>query len=202
MKARTNSKISLAIGIIFLFFGIGAIFNTIYLESGVAPILWMCYICMILLGIGSLRRDSFLIVSQLNLLAIPLLFWNIDFFYRLFSGHTVFGIVDYFFVSGPIFGKIISSQHLITLPLALFALWLIKLKKREAWKISLFQIVIVYLASRLTTNPIQNVNCVFHSCSNLTINFLPYWINWFAGYVIMIFATQWVIWKFFVGKKK
>jgi hypothetical protein len=180
------------ISFIFLIFGIAAIINTIY-RADLAPILWLCYIGMILLGIGVFKNDSILIVSQLNILAIPLIFWNIDFFYGLLNNSvTLFGIVDYYFIPGPLTGKIISSQHLFTIPLSLLALYLIKIKNIDIWKISFFQLIIVFIVTRLITSPVSNVNCVFHPCAN----FIPesyYLITWFVLGFFLVYLTNYII---------
>lgn len=80
MNEKTKNIILNLIGILYIILGIGAIINTIYLELGLAPILWFSYIGIILIGIGVLSKNHLLILSQLNILIIPYLFWNIDFF--------------------------------------------------------------------------------------------------------------------------
>ena len=99
---KTSTKLNI-IGSIWLAFGIAAIVNTLYYrEQGLAPILWLCYLLMIILAIGAFRKDSLLIASQLSILAIPILLWNVDFFYYLFRGETLLYIVGYYFIPGPI----------------------------------------------------------------------------------------------------
>ncbi len=189
------------IGLIFLVFGIASIINTILnLEQGLAPILWFSYIGLILLAIGVLRNDSFLIASQICILGIPYIFWNIDFFYYLFAGHSLFNIVDYFFASGPIIGKIISAQHLFNIPLSLFALYLIGMDRKDAWKLSFIELVVIFFISRIVTNFEQNVNCVFRSCSNIDFGFY-YPLQWFLVYFVMVLASNWIIAKWFYRGK-
>ncbi|MEK6836726.1 MAG: hypothetical protein AABX94_03605, partial [Nanoarchaeota archaeon] len=156
MKSRVIINI---IGIIFLVFGIAAIINTILnIEKGFAPILWLSYVCLILLAIGILKKDSSLIASQIAIIGIPYIIWNIDFFYNLISGNSLLGITDYLFKSNNIIDKIISLQHIFNLPLSLIALHLIKLKRTDFWIIGTIQITIVFLISRLTTTYKENVN--------------------------------------------
>lgn len=192
MKKKVENIILLVIGIIFLLLGIGAIVNNLY-QSDLVPILWLCYIGMILIGIGILTRNSLLVVSQLNIMAIPSIFWSVDFLYGIFNqGTTLFGIVDYYFVSEPLIGKIISSQHIFTLPLSLFALYLIKVKRSDIWKISFIQLIIVYIFTRLVTDPERNVNCVFKPCAN----FIPetgYLITWFVLVFLLVYITNFLI---------
>jgi hypothetical protein len=192
------------IGIFYLVIGVSAIINTISQntkhELGLAPILWFSYIGMILLGIGVLKRDSMLVLSQLNILGIPYLFWNFDFYYQLFSGKTLLGIAEYVFVPGPIIGKIITSQHLITIPLALVAIYLIGLKRKDAWKLSFIQLIIVFFITRFATSPVENVNCVYKNCANFNFGFLPYWVEWFVAMFLLVYVTNWIVVKIFYKK--
>ncbi len=185
------------IGFIFLIFGILAIVNTIaHIDEGLAPILWFSYIGLIVLAIGCFRHDSSLIASQLCILAIPYLFWNIDFFTYLFTGNSLWGIVDYFFNEGDLLGKLISLQHIFNVPLSLFAIYIIKLKRNDFWKISFFEIFVLFFASRWFTTPMQNVNCVYHNCANFDFE-IWYPFQWFLGYFVMISITSIILIKIF-----
>ena len=154
------------IGIIFLVFGVSAIANTLlHLDECLAPILWFSYIGLIVLAIGCFRKDSSLIASQLCIIFIPYIVWNIDFFTYLFSGASFWGTADYLFAPGALFGKIISLQHIFNIPLSLYGVHLIGLKRKDFWKISFSEIIILFFASRWFTNYEQNVNCVYHNCA-------------------------------------
>lgn len=192
-------------GVFFLALGIISIVNTLYMgfvfNAGLANILWFCYVAMILLGIGILRRDKFIVVSQISILAIPLLFWNIDFFYFIINGRSLFNIVDYFFIPGISLGKIISLQHLLTIPLAGYAIYLMKLDTKESWKIGVAELFILFFITRLMTNPIENVNCVFENCANFDFGFY-YPLQWFIAMFLMVYVTNWVIVKLFYKESK
>lgn len=189
------------IGVIFLILGISAILNTLFnLEQGLAPILWFSYIGLILLAIGVLRRDSYLIAAQLCILAIPYLFWNVDFFYYLFQGKSLFGIVDYFFIPGAIMGKIISSQHLFNLPLSLIAIYLIGLKRKDFWKVAFFEVAVLFFITRIFTDYEKNVNCVYHNCANFNFG-LWYPLEWFLAYFVMIIIANLIIVRIFYDGK-
>jgi len=180
------------IGIFYIIFGICAIINTIMLRHRQGPILWLCYICLILIGIGVLRKDDLLITTQLNIMAIPLVIWCIDFFYMLIVGSSLMGITNYFFLQGPITSKIITTQHLFTIPLTLFALYLIKTKSKHSWLMSFFQITLIFLATRIATFPKDNVNCVYKSC--VPFSFEPYYVlSWFLMYFGMILIAHIII---------
>jgi hypothetical protein len=199
-KAITNIRILNLLGILFLFFGIWAIIdNILKVGVGIAPVLWMSYICLIVLGIAILKKDSSLIASQLAIITIPYVFWNIDFFHHLFTNQSLFGITDYFFTSGPLSGKIIALQHIFNLPLSIYSMYLIGLKKSNFWIISFIQVTIVFFVSRLVTTYDQNVNCVYHNCANFNFG-LPYVIEWFIAQLVMVSLTSWFLIKLF--KKK
>ncbi len=200
MVAEMNGKIVFSIGIIFLVFGIAAILNTLFhLDEGLAPILWFSYIGLIVLAIGCFRRDSSLIASQLCIIFVPYIVWNIDFFSYLFSGSSLWGTADYLFLPGDLFGKIISLQHIFNIPLSLFALYLVGLKRYDFWKISFAEIIILFFVSRFFTTSVQNVNCVYHNCASFDFG-IWYPLQWFLGYGVMIALTSFTLIKLF--KKK
>ena len=192
MNEKSKKLIINFIGILFIILGVGAIINTIYHQNlGIAPILWFSYISIILIGIGALTKNYLLIVSQLNIIAIPYIVWDIDFLYILFTGNSLLGIADYFFIPGPLIGKIISSQHLFTMPLAIYTLYLIKIRDNYAWLISFFEVIVVFFITRLISSPEQNINCVFSPCMNFSIPY--YYLTWFVGFFIIIFVTNFVL---------
>ena len=86
------------LGVIYISLGILAFYNAIkYTE--IAGVLWFSYVAFFLIGIGLLTRNSYLIASQLNIILIPYIIWNIDFFYILLTGNSLWGITNYFFTS-------------------------------------------------------------------------------------------------------
>lgn len=189
------------IGYLFLIWGLAAIIDNIFkANTGIAPVLWMSYICLIVLSIGILKKDSSLVASQVAIIGIPYILWNIDFFYQLLTKSSLFGLTDYFFTKGKIIGKIISIQHIFNLPLSIYSIYLIKLKRKDFWKISLFQISIVFLISRIATNYNQNVNCVYRNCANFSFG-LPHILEWFLANMIMISVTSYILIKTLKNKK-
>jgi len=192
-----KEKVIKLIGLIFLIWGVVAVIDNIFkLDEGIAPTLWISYICLIVIGIGILNKDANLVASQVAIIGIPYLLWNIDFFYQLITKESLFGLTDYFFREGSITGKIITLQHIFNLPLSLFSIYLIKLKRTDFWKISCVQVIIIFLITRIVTNYEQNVNCVYHNCANFDFG-LPYVIEWFIAYFIMIYLMRLIIVRLF-----
>lgn len=161
-----SNNYSWIIGIYFISTGILAIFNSVYYNN-LQQIFWLCYGGVILIGLGIVMRRGALILSQFYILAIPDIVWSFDFISYLIGGSSLLGIVDYFFVSGPILPKIASIQHLLTVPLSLYVLLSFKIKSNYALAISIFQLVIYYFVTRGFTDPVFNVNCVYFYCGNL-----------------------------------
>lgn len=189
MKKKFQFLILDIIGIFFLVWGIIAISLSMYNQTP-TQILFMCYLGIILIGIGILTRRSFIIMSQIYILAIPILFWDIDFLHWIIFNQPLFGITDYFFVvSGWTLGKIISLQHLFTVPLAIYASSIIGVKRRDAWKWSFIQITIVYLLVSWFSSPDLNVNCIFSPCIDIYFG-LPYKLTWFIIIFGMTFITS------------
>jgi len=190
MKKRNSLKLWI-IGFIFLFFGIGAWINYI-ITLDLNKIFWMCYLSLIIMGIGALRKNSYAIMSQVYILAMPLLIWDIDFIFRLVSGQTLWGISDYFFLGHFVFEKVIVLQHLFSIPLAIYAAKIIGVERKDAWKISIFQIAIVYFAVFLVIPNTSNINCIFSPCVSLPLGF-SYVLTWFLVFFGMTLFSALII---------
>ena len=187
-----------ALGVGFIVLGLVAFVNTIY-QGNPQGILWFCYLGIILIGAGMFWKNTLLIESQLNILAIPLIIWTADFFYIAITGNELLGITNYFFdPSFPIISKIISIQHIFTIPVSFFVLHKLKLKKiPHTWRISFIQLILVFTLSVLLTNPLDNLNCVYENCMSFSIPIIPYQIVWFSSMFILVFATNFILRKIF-----
>jgi hypothetical protein len=198
---REKEATLLVIGFLLFAFGFFGILNQAFLED-IGGVFWLCYTALILMGIGILRKNDFLITSQLNLLAIPLIVWTVDFFYFLISGASKFGIVDYLFSDRTLLSTIVSTQHLFTLPLGLICLWLIGLKRKDSWVISAYEILLIYVITILFTSERLNINCVYESCVDLGFSMSGiYALWWFVSMFVMVFVTNFVLVKIFYKKK-
>ena len=187
------------IGILFLALGIIAVLNN--LQRGHAEgILWFCYIGLLAIGLALITINSLLLVSQANILIIPFFIWTIDFLYIWITKEKLLGIANYFFEPGQLFGKVLTTWHLFTIPLIIYAFYLMKLKKKQikfAWVISMIQIFIIYFFTRFFTREMFNINCVFDFCGSLNIeNYYP--LAWFTSFFAMILFTNYLIYKFAV----
>lgn len=201
MDNKIKSFVLTLIGTIYITLGILAFYNAIrYAET--AGILWFSYIAFFLIGFGIITRNSYLIASQMNIILIAYIFWNIDFFYILITSNSLWGITNYFFLPGPLLSKVITLQHLFTIPVSLFSIYLIKLKRRDFWKFSLAQVTIFFFIIRIIGSRGGNINCVFENCLPLDLSFVPYPLVWFLAYIIMIFLTTLLLTKTRIFLKK
>lgn len=192
MAKELNKGFLKWIGAFYILISLAAYFNAFYYGRPY-DVFWFCYVGILLIGIGMLRADSSLIKSQLYILMIPDIIWTLDFASYFFLGHTAFGIVNYFFISGPLFPKIITMQHLFTVPLALFVFYKLKLKRNDMWLASCFQLALIYTATRIFTSEGFNINCVYHACGKLSIlptGFAYYPLVWIFLGVLMVLLTR------------
>lgn len=180
------------LGIFFLLWGIMQIYVSSFLTIP-EQIFWYCYIGILLLGAGFLMKNPLLVGAQLTIMSIPLLLWNIDFFHFLITNRPLWGLTDYIFLTDRIaISQIISMQHLFTVPLALYGLHLMKPKRIDFWKISLAELTILYIPTRILTSPENNINCIFHNCLNILLP-IPHIILWFLAVTVMVLLTNCVI---------
>lgn len=191
------------LGVLFIGWGCAAIAKSIYL-SNYEQLLWACWIGFVLIGIGTLKKNAWLVMSQLNILAIPWVIWSIDFVYYLLTRQSLWGITNYVFETATsTIDKTITIAHLVALPAALFALTLLEIKRKDAWKISLLQVtalfVIVIAFSAATYE--NNINCIHHPCIPLEEN-IPYPLMWFIGATTLVLITNQVLLLLFARKKE
>jgi len=186
-------KIFQVIGFLFIILGIFAYYNG-FQNSGLAGVLWFSYTALFIIGIGMLTRNPYLIGSQINIVLLPYIVWNLDFFYVLITSESLWGITNYFFASRPISSQIITLQHLFIIPVSLVSLYFIKLKRNDFWKLSLIWVSISFLLIRII-NPVENINCVFENCLPFQITFIPYPFVWFLSYIAIILLTNFLLVK-------
>lgn len=194
MRYSPYEKVKLmVIGIVLILMGILAMGYSIYTGS-YASLFWLCYIGLILMGIGALIKSGDLLMSQIAILTLPAIIWGVDFAYQIIFKQPLFGITNYFFASDySLLQKIISLQHIFAIPLALYALSIIKLREIDMWIWAFGEAVIVYVLTLMFTNKIYNVNYV-SSAPFLVADFGNYYpFLWMGIAFLGIYATNWVI---------
>lgn len=177
-------------------------FGNAFAHPEIASPLWFCYIAVLLMGLGLFYRKSEVVAMQVNIMAIPVLVWNIDFYHYLITGKTLWGITDYFFFSKDGLSNFITLQHLYVIPITLAFLYLLGSYGKDIWKWSFLEAVAIFALSWFFTSSSANVNCVFKSCINfLNVTGILYHILWFAAMLAMIFMTN-KIFSYIIDKIK
>ena len=98
--------------------------------------------------------------------------------------------------------RIISLEHLFLVPLALLALYLIKMGKRGAWIISFVEALAAFWLTRILTNPEYNVNYAFKSIFPPDAGGDGYFFRWLFYVLSMIIVTNFIINKIPIFRKK
>lgn len=186
---KRSEIITKIIGMIFLIFGIGAILNSIFIIKSTSILIWFCHPALILLGVGFIIENKDLIQSQLNILTFPLIFWTLDFLQFIFTKQSIFGIEYFFFNQTPITSRIITSQHLFTIPLSLWGLKYLNSKNKKAIKLSLITILILLVVS-LFFGSQKNINFVYNF---MGLTFKYYQLFWVLVVSLIILITNYLI---------
>ncbi len=179
------------LGVIYILISLLAYFNVFYYQRP-ESIFWFCYIGILIIGIGMLIKNSDLIKSQLYILTIPNIVWTIDFLSYLAGGDSFFGIAEYFFLAGPLLPKIVTLQHLITIPASIYVFYHLKLRKNKIWLASITQLALIFFVTKALTSNEANINCVYKACGNLPFQFSDgiYPLMWLILGILMVFITR------------
>lgn len=181
MKERTRNIILYSISILFILI----IFLIAYLhlkQKLYFSLFWVCYTCMTLISLGIILKKSDLIFSQVIILFIPDLVWVVDFFILLISGNSPLGFAKYFFTGDRgLLANILSLQHFFTVPLGIFALSLMKIKKNYKPLLIAFGEIIIFFLLGFVIPAGYGVNCLPTPtvCTSIVFSdFIPYPLVW------------------------
>lgn len=182
------------VGVYYVFLALLAIAIAVWLGHW-ENTLWFCYLAIICIGIGILTRNGDLLLAQANILFVPLLIWNIDFWGSILAGHPLLGFTDYFWHDPPV-SRFVSLQHIYTLPVVVAALTQIRPRNFHAWKLSMLEMTFLFVLSRIFTSPQFNINCVYGPRVEINVSFYyPYPLAWFVVVFMMVFVGD----RFFSG---
>lgn len=178
MNEKNKNIILYSIAGIFSFTLFLMIINSIILRDYYS-LFWYCYTAILLIIIGLLTKNAKLILSQVIILAIPDLFWIFDFFYLIFTGHSLLGLVKNF-PNDSLFNKITNLQHLYIVPFSLLALSFLKIKKNyKVLLVGIGEIILIFLVTLFFIPASSIINCINVNCIDINLIFLPPYLLWF-----------------------
>jgi hypothetical protein len=141
---------------------------------------------MLITGIAILFRSSFWLLAEISFISAGVLIWVTDFFSKIIFDIHIFGSTDYLF---PIVDKwsfiATSIVHLLSLPLAIFAFFLINKKEKAAWKGAMIHAAFL-IPFIIYFGEFYNLNCLLKSCVSWIPNFSLYPIIFLVGYFVLI----------------
>lgn len=184
--------------LLILFFVIRVIF---LIKNGTLEhIFWLCNHAPLIFGIAILFRSSFWITAEISFVFAGVLIWVIDYLSKIFFSVHIFGSTSYLFpIANYGFFYVTSLIHLFSLPLAIWALFLIKKKEPFAWKGALIHAVVL-IPFVVYFREAYNLNCFLEPCISWIPNFYFYPIIAFIGYFILfVIPINWILVK--LGRK-
>jgi hypothetical protein len=177
------------IGIFLIVLGIIHLIQTIFFVDPV-HFFWMCNHVILFIGIAILFRNSFWLMAEFLLLFLGQFIWIINYIFRAFN--SAFVVISYRI-------EVISAiVHLVTLPLGLMGILLLKKKEKYAWKGSLLHALIL-MPFVLYFGSYYNLNCFFEPCVTWIPNFSLYplfiFLIYFAFIILLNYFINWIIGK-------
>lgn len=165
MEQRTKSFLLNAIGIVLIAFSLVR-FYFLYNEGIGFHIFWLCNHLPFIMGLTILLRNSFVLIGEFSLGFAGMLIWVFDFFYYQifrvsFTGNGEFFSTGFYIV-------VAFVLHVLTLPLALWAIFLIAKKAKTAFIVSIVHFAVL-IPAIIYFGAGKNLNCFFSSC----LEFIP-----------------------------
>lgn len=138
-------------------------------------VVWFCNHAMLIVGLSLLFKNRFWLTAMLNWAIIPVTLWAVDFLSKVLFGVFPFKVTDYLF-EGPFWLHVISLQHLITVPLMLYAMWLLGRPHKWAWTGTALHGMLLLFISYFFIRPDFNVLCAHSSCVPSIVPDGPYYL--------------------------
>lgn len=175
------------LGILFLAAGIIRLIILVS-TADLMHFFWFSNHVLLLLGIGVLMRNRFLVTAELCIALVPETLWTLDFLSKILFNKYLFGVTQYVFEQPLSLQSITAFQHLLIVPLGLFALWFFNVPN-DAWRYSFIHASLLWIAGFLAGQE-YNINCVFKNCIVYFENLQNYMIAWPAIVLIMIILSN------------
>ncbi len=161
-------------------------------------IVWFSNHTFIILGLALLFRSPFWAFAELCLGFLPELVWSADFLAKLLTGNYIWGFTSYMFTtSGFNWMHLYSIQHILFVPAAIYAIYLLGGPVVHAWVGSIIHGIVMWSIS--FTLPEYNINCVYYKC----VFDMPYYkITWPLLILVHIFLVYFTVRCIWNKKKK
>ena len=181
MKDSKKKFILNFIGIFLIVLGLVRIFQLLFFGVPV-HVFWFCNHILVFMGVAILFRSSFWSIAEFQLLFFGEFFWVISFLLYWVFGIAIPGSSAYLLYDEVFINLISILIHLLTLPLGLIAIFLLKKPGKHSWKGSLLHFgflvpFIIYFGAE------YNLNCVLRPCFDFVPNFLLYPLFIFLVYL-------------------
>ncbi len=153
-------------------------------------LLWFCDVSIILAFFG-LWFESSLLLSMAALSAVgPQLVWQLDYFFQMITGKSLFGFTDYMFAPDyPVYNYIVSLFHLWMPFMLLYTLWVVRYSSKALPVQTLTGSAIILLSYLITDDmfsPAGNLNKVYGPIDSAPQTWMHPWL-WVA--VVMVFCV-------------
>jgi hypothetical protein len=171
------------LGWFFLVLGIVSVITHVFFGNWRYTV-WFCNHSMIITGIAVLCRNRFWLTAMLNWSLIPLSLWTIDFIGKVVFNVSILGMTEYMFV-GLGWMNIVGLQHLFTVPLMLYSLYLLGKPSPKAWLGTTLHAAILGVISYFFITADYNINCAHTACKPM--QWLPYYIVLWPVVAVLLF---------------
>lgn len=148
---------------LFLF---GATVVVHYFAHELVYLFWFSNHTTLIIGLALLFRSRFWLTAEVALGIIPEILWIADFLSSRFFAYNLFGFTSYLFEpSYSLMQYILALQHLLVLPLAAIALWVMRPLPGSYFGAFLHGTFL--WASGYLLRPQLNINCSYRACISL-----------------------------------
>lgn len=192
------------LGVLLILIGIFRLWQIIYIANDFPRYFWFCNFAPLILGVGILIRNSFILIGEFSVLFVGQIWWTFDFLSFIFTGRFLVGSSEYIIYESLISQIASASVHILVIPISLVAIFLIGKENKNAWKFSfiLFSFllpIVLYYGEEI------NLNFLFyHGLSFLPeISFYPLIIPFLYIFLVVFplsLLINWLLRKFSIKK--
>ena len=151
-------------------------------TTGARELLWYCNIGLIIVAFALFFKSS-LWVSAVFITALPAQFFWIYGDFLMFFGQETLGRFSWMTQTSPLGMLFDFNYHFAVIPLSAYGVWKFGYHRQALWLAVAGSIVVPGL-TRLLTEPIYNINCVYYPCD------MEFQEAQMAGYGVTYFFTR------------